>query len=182
MTHPVLHLGYFLAMSRKPTLVRPSFEVGAVRFEDVPEILRLVARAITFGCREHYDPVQRAAVYANYARVMFVEWREPFDSVVRKIGGRIVGYAQLDPAGGRLRALFVDADCQGQGVGRALLANVEERAARRGCTRLHGAMSLNAVAFYERCGFRALGDAQPLASGGVAVPIVRMEKRLPARL
>ena len=168
-------------MSRKPTVVTPSFEVGEVRFEDVPEILRLVAGAIAVGCREHYDPVQRAAVYASYARVMFVEWGAPFESVVSRSGGRIVGFAQLDPAGGRLRALFVDAAVQGRGVGRALLTDVEARAPRHGCARRPGAMSLNAVPFYERCGFRACGAAEPLASSGVHVPIVRMEKRLPAR-
>jgi GNAT superfamily N-acetyltransferase len=165
-------------MSRKPTVVGPSFQVGAVRFEDVAEILRLVSRAVAAGCREHYDPAQRAAVCASYAGAMFVEWRGPFESLVTRLDGRIVGFAQLDPADGRLRALFVDADWQGHGVGRALLAEVEARAAQRGCPRLHGAMSLNAVPFYARCGFRACGDAEPLGSSRVAVPIVRMEKRL----
>jgi len=167
-------------MSRQPTVVGASIEVSAVRFEDVPEILRLVARSIAFACREHYDQAQRAAVYATYAGAMFVEWRGPFESLVQRIDGRIVGFAQLDPAGGRLRALFVDADWQGRGVGRALLADVEARAVQRGCARLHGAMSLNAVLFYARCGFRTCGDAEPLGSNRVAVPIVRMEKRLSA--
>jgi GNAT superfamily N-acetyltransferase len=169
-------------MSTKPTMVGPTSEVCAVRFEDVPAILRLMARAIAFGCRDHYDLEQRAAVYASYASVMFVEWGGPFESVIRKIGGRIVGFAQLDPTSGRLRALFVDAAVQGQGVGRALLEDVEARAVRRGCTRLHGAMALNAVPFYERCGFRACGKAEPLASGAIPVPIVRMEKRLPTHV
>jgi putative acetyltransferase len=168
-------------MRGNPTAITPSSEVGAVRFEDVPEILRLVERAIAFGCRGHYDQAQRAAVYASYASVMFVEWRGQFESVVRKVGEQIVGFAQLDPADGRLRALFVDAALQGHGVGRALLADVEARAAGRGCARVHGAMSLNAVPFYERCGFRACGAAEPLASNRVPVPIVRMEKRLTTR-
>ena len=53
-----------------------------------------------------------------------------------------------------------------------------ERATERGRARIHGAMSLNAVAFYARAGFRALGGEERLASTGVSVPIVRMEKRL----
>ena len=40
------------------------------------------------------------------------------------------------------------------------------------------AMSLNAVPFYARSGFRALGGEERLSSTGVVVPIVRMEKRL----
>ena len=149
-----------------------------LQFEDVPEILRLVGRAITFGCREHYDPAQRAAVYAAYASTLFVESMGAYESVVAELDGRLAGFAQLDPAGGRLRALFVDAEHQGRGLGRALLAEIEARAARRACTRVHGAMSLNAVPFYARAGFRPLGGEERLMSTGVVVPIVRMEKRI----
>jgi GNAT superfamily N-acetyltransferase len=157
-------------------------EIRAVRFEDVPEILRLVARAVDRGCREHYGPEQRAAVYASYASMLFLEWRGPYETVAAEAAGRIVAFAQLDPVDGRLRALFVDADVQGRGVGRAMLAEVEARAARRGCTRVHGAMSLNAVPFYERAGFRARGGAEALGSASVHVPIVRMEKPLARRI
>jgi len=165
-----------------PTRRPPFLEPRAVRFEDVAEILRVVGRAIALGCRDHYDAGQRAAVFASYASVLFVEALGPYEAVVAELEGRIVAYAQLDAATSRLRALFVDAEYQGRGVGRALLADVEARAARRGCARLHGAMSLNAVAFYARAGFRALGGEERLmsASEGVHISVVRMEKRLRA--
>jgi putative acetyltransferase len=156
----------------------PKPVLRTLRFEDVPEILRLVARAVAFGCREHYDASQRAAVYSAYASTLFVESLGSFESVVAELDGCPAGFAQLDPAGGRLRALFVDADLQGRGLGRALLDEIEARAARRGCSRVHGAMSLNAAPFYARAGFRPLGGEERLMSTGVVVPIVRMEKRL----
>jgi GNAT superfamily N-acetyltransferase len=158
-----------------------------VRFEELPQVLRLVQRSVAFGCRDHYTARQRDAVFATYARALFGEALGPFEGVVAEDaeGDRLLGFAQLDPRGGRLRALFVDADAQGRGVGRALLADVEARAATHGCRRLHGAMSLNAAPFYAAAGFRALGGPEPLTAadpdGGshVDVPIVRMEKRLP---
>jgi GNAT superfamily N-acetyltransferase len=162
------------AMARRT----PALELRAARFEDVPDILRVVERAVTFDCREHYDAAQRAAVYASYAAVLFVEALGPYETVVAALAGRVVGFAQLDAPSSRLRALFVDAGEQRRGLGRALLAEIEARAAARGCARLHGAMSLNAVPFYERAGFRALGGVERLTSIGVAIPIVRMEKRL----
>jgi putative acetyltransferase len=173
----------------KPTstaIVRrtPDLAIRTMRFEDVAEILRVVSRAVAADCREHYDTQQRAAVYEAYATALFVDALGPFENVAAELDGRIVAFAQLDPADGRLRALFVDADCQRRGVGRALLADVEARAIERGRARLHGAMSLNAVPFYERAGFRAGGAAVPLMTTGaglaVGVPIVRMEKRLRA--
>lgn len=169
-------------METTTTVVRrsPSPDLRAVRFEDVPEILRLVERAVAVGCRAHYDAAQRAAVHASYAAVLFVEALGPFETIAAELAGRLVGFAQLDPSNGRLRALFVDADCQGLGVGRVLLADVEARARHHGRARLHGAMSLNAVAFYAAAGFVACGGPERLTStgDGVSVPIVRMEKRL----
>jgi putative acetyltransferase len=156
----------------------PSLEIRAVRFEDVAEILRVIERAVEAGCREHYDPAQRAAVHAAYASALFVEALGPYDTLAATLGEPVVGFAQLDAASGRLRALFVDAGVQGHGVGHALLSVVEARAVRRGCARVHGAMSLNAVAFYERAGFRRCGDQERLSSAGIPVPILRMEKPL----
>jgi putative acetyltransferase len=149
-----------------------------IRFEDVPEVLRLVRRAVEHGCRYHYDRPQREAVFASYAGNLFAEALGPFDTRVAEDGGRLVGFAQLDPADGRLRALFVDAGHQRSGIGRALLAAVEARARRRGARRLHGAMSLNAVSFYLRAGFTRVGGPERLRSASVSIPIQRMQKAL----
>ena len=167
-------------METLPVVDRPSPQptLRTLRFEDVPEILRLVGRAVAFGCHAHYDDAQRAAVNAAYASTLFVEALGSFEGVVAELDGRLAGFAQLDPAGGRLRALFVDAEHQGRGLGRALLTEIEARAAKRGCARVHGAMSLNAVPFYARVGFIVCGGEERLMSTGVVVPIVRMEKRL----
>jgi hypothetical protein len=59
-----------------------------------------------------------------------------------------------------------------------LLSEVERRALRRGATRLHGAMSLNAVPFYSRAGFRPCDGPEQLLASGVWVPVLRMEKKL----
>jgi GNAT superfamily N-acetyltransferase len=150
------------------------------RFEDGPAILRLIEGAIERGCRDHYDPAQRLAVYLGYASNLFVDLVGPFVTLAAEIDGSLVAVAQLDIAGGGLRALFVDAALQGQGLGGALLEAVEARARAAGCARLGGAMSLNAVPFYSRAGFRPTGGPERLLTAGVRVPVVRMEKRLPA--
>jgi GNAT superfamily N-acetyltransferase len=159
---------------------QPSTRIRAIDFEDVAEVLRLVRRAVDHGCRDHYDSTQRNAVYASYARNLFVEALGSFDTVVLEQHGRLIAVAQLDPADSRLRALFVDAGYQHQGVGRALLADVEERARARGASRLHGAMSLNAVSFYLQAGFRPCTGPERLASARVSIPVQRMEKDLGA--
>jgi N-acetylglutamate synthase-like GNAT family acetyltransferase len=147
------------------------------RFEDVPAILRLIGRAIDRGCRRHYDRAQRRAVFLTYGRHLFIEALERFELVAAERDGALVGTAQLDPADGRLRALFVDGPCQGGGIGAALLADVEARATRHGLQRLHGAMSLNAVPFYTQHGFHPCPGPTQL-TGRIPVPVLSMEKGL----
>ena len=143
-------------------------------------MLRLIEGAIEHGCRDCYDRRQRQAVYLGYASNLFVDAVGPFQTLVADVGGQLAAVAQLDPAVGALRALFVDAALQGQGLGRALLAAVEARARAAGCARLRGAMSMNAVAFYSKAGFRPRGGPTQLLSADVRVPVTWMEKSLRA--
>jgi len=70
--------------------------------------------------------------------------------LVAEIDGRVVGYAAV--SGNHVENLYVDPAVQGQGVGRGLLAAVEER--------LVGPITLRCLlvntrarSLYERCGF-----------------------------
>jgi putative acetyltransferase len=154
------------------------WRVRRAAFEDVPEMLRLIERAIERGCQGHYSAAQRRAVFLGYAQSLFVEVMLPFDTVVAEVGGELVGAAQLDLREGRLRALFVDSGAQGRGYGRELLAWAVERAQARGLARLHGAMSLNAVPFYAAAGFLPADGNRLLTHAREVVPVLPMEKRL----
>jgi putative acetyltransferase len=156
----------------------PTLSVRAASFEDVSAVLRLIEGAIEHGCREHYDRAQRRAVYIGYASNLFIDAVGPFQTLAAEIGGQLAAVAQLDVATAALRALFVDAAVQGQGVGRALLAAVEARARAAGCLRLRGAMSLNAVPFYVQAGFLPCAGPARLLSAGLRVPVTWMEKSL----
>ena len=152
--------------------------IRLARFEDVSGMLRLIERSLEHGCRNDYDERQRRSIYLGYASSLFIEALGPFETLVAEIGGRLVGVTQIDPRTGLLRALFVDAGFQGQGVGRALLGAIESRALAARCERLCGAMSLNAVEFYRRAGFRARGGPEGLRGALTWVPVLWMEKLL----
>jgi len=152
--------------------------IRLARFEDVSGMLRLIERSLEHGCRNDYDERQRRSIYLGYASSLFIEALGPFETLVAEIGGRLVGVTQIDPRTGLLRALFVDAGFQGQGVGKALLAAIESRARAAHCERLCGAMSLNAVEFYRRAGFRARGGPERLRGTATWVPVLWMDKLL----
>jgi GNAT superfamily N-acetyltransferase len=152
--------------------------IRVARFEDVAAILRLIERALAQGCRDVYDERQRRAVFLGYASSMFIDALGPFETAVAMMGEQLVGAAQIDPRSGLLRALFVDGPLQGQGLGRPLLEHAEARVRAAGFARMSGAMSLNAVAFYRRSGFRARGRVQHVLVGSIFVPVLWMEKAL----
>jgi putative acetyltransferase len=152
--------------------------VRRARFEDVPEILRVVERAVEQGCANHYHPAQRRAVLLSYARSLFLDVQR-FETFAAELDGHLVAAGQLDLADDRLRALFVDGAVQARGVGRALLSHLEAHAAARGRVLLRGAMALNAVPFYARAGFSRCAGRDLLMVEGVAVSVLPMQKRLP---
>jgi N-acetylglutamate synthase-like GNAT family acetyltransferase len=147
-------------------------------FEDVNAVLRLIAAAVEHGCRDHYGPAQRRAVFLTYAESLFVDVIQPFDTIVAEREDGLVGVAQLDPEAGRLRALFVAPELQGRGLGRVLLGSVERLARAHRLSAVDGAMSLNAVPFYRRQGFAVRPGTDHLVRGGVMVPIVNMQKSI----
>jgi GNAT superfamily N-acetyltransferase len=154
------------------------WRVRRASFEDVPASLRLIERAVEQGCAQHYRPAQRRAVFLSYAQCLFVDVLGPAETFVAEINGVISGVAQLQPGPGRLSALFIDAVGQGQGHGQALLAWIEARAVQAGLPSIHGAMSLNAVSFYTRAGYHLCTGRRELVHGGIAVPVLPMEKFL----
>jgi GNAT superfamily N-acetyltransferase len=74
-----------------------------------------------------------------------------------------------------LRGIFVHPDCVGGGLGRRMVAAVEDAAFRSGHTRFFVPSSLNAVGFYERLGYRKEGNAE-IALHGSQVVYCRMWK------
>lgn len=92
--------------------------------------------------------------------------------------GVVVGFGELDQAGGEIAGLYVSPDVASRGVGQKLLWTLEERARACGLESLHLMSSLNAVSFYERAGFKSLGEMTKTLSPGVERASVRMFKDL----
>ena len=93
---------------------------------------------------------------------------------VAEIGGKAVGFSDLEPDG-HIDMLYVHPDFQHRGLASALLRVVESAAGERGLTRLYTESSICARAIFERFGFRVLA-AQTVAIGGQILANLRMEK------
>ena len=100
--------------------------------------------------------------------------------VARRAGAPLAcGALRIDAAGyGEVKRMYVAPAARGQGLGRAILARIEEQAAREGLQLMRietGVRQEEAIALYRSCGYRdcgPFGDYPP-------DPLSRfMEKRL----
>jgi GNAT superfamily N-acetyltransferase len=90
--------------------------------------------------------------------------------------------ARLDPTSqpARVRAMYTHPQYARRGVGRCILAECERAAAAEGFAALELMATLAGRPLYEAAGFEAVEQTQD-ASGGTAVPLLRMRKRLAPR-
>lgn len=80
---------------------------------------------------------------------------------VAEVGGRIVGFATIVAHEGNdaeVEGLFVEPTDWRQGIGTALVRQLEREAAAWGASRLHVLANRNVLGFYEAAGFKAVGQ------------------------
>jgi GNAT superfamily N-acetyltransferase len=99
-------------------------------------------------------------------------------AVVAEDARGIVGMAVL--AGAEIRRVYVQADTQRSGVGRALMTALEHEAVSRAYEEVHLTAGAAAASFYERLGYERL-EAGEFVDGDARVPFVYMRKRLRGR-
>jgi len=147
---------------------------------DLAAIAVMHVASISQLCVDHYTAEQlttwtaglRARVDAYAAlltsRAMFVARRA--DSAP------LLGFGVIDAERGFIHATYVGPDVARRGVGRCLMAAMEELARARGCEELQLHATLNAVPFYERLGYRHLGAANNRLPNGSELPCALMCK------
>lgn len=154
---------------------------NAVR-EDWPAILSV-----------HYRAIHETAS-ADYSEQVLNAWHSPnvepdfadFDKKIRcgqvvlvaEVNGMIAGFGELVPDQNELLAVYVSSDYSRQGVGAAILHELERAAMEKKLTHLQMDASLTAVPFYKAHGYRELGRAVHVLGPGIAMDCVKMKKIL----
>ena len=133
--------------------------VEPVRNADVDPVARLAIDSL----QERYAP-EWLAEHANVVNGTFLVARDvPTNTIVG------FALAQKSEAEGHLLALAVDRQRRGQGIGRALLADVRERMRRQGAHALKLDVRWDDPAarqFYARAGFQPSGIREGVYSDG----------------
>lgn len=131
-------------------MVRTSIRLA--RPSDLGAIARVHEASVRELCRGHYEP-REIAEWLTPNPGMFVRLLRHSTVFVATRGGVVLGFAAVTIGRRELRAIYVDPCAAGGGVGVRLLARAERVARALGVRELHLAATLNAVGFYERCGW-----------------------------
>ncbi|MDE1166507.1 MAG: GNAT family N-acetyltransferase [Pseudomonas sp.] len=143
------------------------------------------ARA-AFDIRLHAIRQQCKAVYTD-AQVMAwtcVPLTEKYRAWVAKdyyvacVNDRPVATGVINLDSGELEAIFVLPGFMGQGVGKKMIHFLEQLAREAGLAQVHLEATLNAQAFYQRCGFTAGAQAIYHSPSGLQLACVPMRKQL----
>ncbi|MFB6327253.1 GNAT family N-acetyltransferase [Pantoea deleyi] len=116
--------------------------------------------AIRHGCKQVYPADVIAAWTPDRMPVSFPAMiRENPFFVIDGPDGEPVSTGALDLASASVEAIFTRPDCTGQGMAGLILDTLKAEARQRGYPQLTLASTPNAVSFYQRHGFRALGES-----------------------
>lgn len=95
---------------------------------------------------------------------------------VATLGEEVIGFGHYHR--GEIMAVYVEPSHIARGVGRALLAKLEEVARADGATHLHLNAALNSVGFYAACGYVETKETVYMTRGGVVMKCALMERDL----
>lgn len=165
-------------------------DVRAAEPADAEAMLRIHTDAFHhYGADSYSDEELRylAPTDAEPAAVREHVFGEDRYAAVAVDDSEVIGFGGVRLDDGSLLGVFVDPEHGGTGVGTEIVENVESHARRAGRETLTVVAALNAVGFYEACGFERVGrcDANgaegPVGtyeSGDVELPAMEMRKAL----
>lgn len=99
-------------------------------------------------------------------------------AVVAEAGEAIAGFAVVHTDDGYLSGIFVDPEYAGEGIGTELLRDLEDELRTVGVDKVTTYAALNAVEFYESCGFSRGEQIDAGTDDSPEIPAVMMEKTI----
>ena len=145
--------------------------------DDAAAAWEIRSAAIRHACKGFYADELLALWTVGEMTVPFVEFvAQKFH--VATVNGSVVGTGVIDLGTGQMDAIFVRPDMMGQGIGKRVIAFLEELGRSAGLAELKLDATLNAAPFYRCCGF--VGDAVGVyrSPRGISLDCIPMTKRI----
>jgi GNAT superfamily N-acetyltransferase len=132
--------------------------IRSYRENDAREIAELFHDTVHSVNSRDYTREQ-LAVWAP-PEIDYEHWKRRLDekkTIVAEISEKIVGFAELDPDG-HIDCFYVHKDYQRRKIGQQMLDRLTRNAKGMGICRLYSEVSVTAVPFFEKNGFRMIRE------------------------
>ena len=155
-----------------------NIKIRPATIEDRQALWQVHTQAIRRSAKSHYKAEQIEAWAGRLMSESYTPNPELFIVAEAESVG-VVGFGEINIQTGEIEAVFVAPEYSRLGIGHRLLQALEDIAVQRGLTHLVLDASLNAVAFYERMGYRKKEPTvQRYGKDAVEVPGILMMKHL----
>ena len=150
--------------------------IRQARPDDIIRLLRIQIDALRTLCIRDYSAEQIEALIERNIRHSSRGGCRGEITLVAEVDRVTVGFAAL--LGCRISAVYVHPQFARQRIGSRLLAKLEQVAISNNRQTLRVAASLTARPFYQRNGYRVMGESYLVAEAGLQIPYIDMKKYL----
>jgi len=155
------------------------YTVRPASVEDVDNIYSLIYASVCELCKAHYTQEKINSFINNLpSKLLYYKWLSDRILIVCCEGKTIVGFGQFDPAESFIDAIFVDPQYIGKGIGTKIMTYLDDvaRSLRKSEIKINA--SINAISFYEKCGFVQQGTFFLTCKDGTHFETVKFSKLL----
>lgn len=154
-------------------------EIDDIRAGESGRCLELIKHSVAELAANHYSPEQIDAWINQYpSSEVFASWRQRRKMLVAREGDTIVGFGQIQFDRNEIVGVHVLPSRIRRSIGSRLVSLLEQAATEIGIVEVVIQASLNAVAFYESCGYIPVKKIEFAFSNGVKAEALFMKKRL----
>jgi len=154
-------------------------EIRSATKNDIESFKAVVKLSIMESCKEYYSHAEIKALLKQYPeRSLYEKWLYERVLIVAVDDGDVVGFAQYNPNMSYIEAVHVLPKYFGEGVGRELVGAIERIASEMGAKVITLESSLNAVCFYDKCGYIKKGNSKFKCNSGIELKVVEYEKQI----
>ena len=147
--------------------------------DDIDSFKKVIRMSILELCKDFYSDEEISSLCAQYpAKGIYESWLGDRVMIVAEDANEIVGFAQFNPINSSIEALHVLPEYNNQGIGKALVKQIEEFAKNIGIQKITLGSSLNAQSFYEKCGYVRKDASKYQCKNGMGLDVVNYEKEI----
>ena len=135
----------------------------------------MIIRNLRFVIIQDYSTEDIESMVPSFAPEKIINKSRDHHMIVCLHGDDLVGTASLD--GDKVRNVFVDTEMHKRGIGRFLMAAIEDYAHENGLKTTYLHSGLSAQGFYRKLGYETVERAEQELDG-ILIEMIKMEKDL----